>query len=485
MASLETLRSPLRFLQTRLPAIPHLGVLETDQHWWQAEGIAISGAIDRAGTPWLRMFDNSGIRADEICYSPEYQAILRQGYRSGAVWRALEEKSLIPTYQLIYMISFFDPGVCCPYTVSLGTAVPLSKYGSPELQARFLPPLLRKDDSVWQGATWMTEIAGGSDLGASVKTIACRAEDGWLLTGDKYFASNASAELAVVAARPEGSAPGVRGLALFLVPRFRQDGSLNYFIRRLKDKIATRSVPTGEVELKDSEGYLLGSAGEGIYLILEVLNLSRVANSIVSVALAQRALADSLAYAERRTAFGKRILDHPLLRHQFELRLKALRSAFALAWEAVQLLDQVWMERPPYSERYQFFRLVAHLAKYWTAEFAVDTAKWAMEVHGGLGVLAEYGVERWLRESMILAIWEGTSHRQILDGWEVMERKQAHRMLFENLKKLASAEDLQRMESEIQRLLSLPTEEREAQAETTFRQLAAFAAETLSLKYPE
>ena len=80
------------------------------------------------------------------------------------------------------------------------------------------------------------------------------------------------------------------------------------------------------------------------------------------------------------------------------------------------------MERPPYSERYHLFRLVAHLAKYWTAEFAVDTAKWAMEAHGGLGVLAEYGIERWLREAMILAIWEGTSHRQILDGMEVIER---------------------------------------------------------------
>src|SRR5260370_40467163 len=84
--------------------------------------------------------------------------------------------------------------------------------------------------------------------------------------------------------------------SLFLVPRCRNDGELNYFIRRLKDKIATRSVPTGEVELRDSEGYLLGSADSGIYLILEVLNLSRVANSVVSVALAQRAMADALSY---------------------------------------------------------------------------------------------------------------------------------------------------------------------------------------------
>ena len=429
----------------------------------------------------LLMFNRPGERVDQILYPREYQTILRRGYRSGVVWRALEEKSLIPTYLLMCNISFHDPGICCPYTVSLGTAVPLAKYGSAELQLRFLPELLRKDDSVWQGATWMTEIKGGSDLGAAVETIARPAGDCWLLTGDKYFASNASAELAVVAARPEGAAAGVRGLALFLVARYRHGGELNYFIRRLKDKIGTR-VPTGEVELKQSQGYLLGSAESGIYLILEVLNLSRVANSVVSVALAQRAMADALSYAEQRAAFGKRILDHPLLRHQFENRLTALRSAFALAWDSVQLLNDVWMERLPYSDRYHLFRLAAHLAKYWTAEFAVETAKWAMEVHAGLGGLAEYGAERWLREAMILAIWEGTSHRHILDGLEVMERKRAHKMLFRGLAEIASSKELQDMESEVEQHLKLPAEEREALAEPLFRRLAILTAETLARK---
>jgi acyl-CoA dehydrogenase len=433
MSDLSLLRSPLRFLQSRIPEITNRELLTAEEEWWKGQGVAISGDIDRGGTPWLRMFNRGGKRVDEILYPREYQTMLKRGYRAGVIWRALEEKSLIPTYSLMHTISFYDPGVCCPYTVSLGTAVPLAKYGGAELQVRFLPQLLRKDDSVWQGATWMTEIKGGSDLGTAVETIARRAGDSWELTGDKYFASNVGAELAVVAARPEGAPAGVRGVALFLVPRNRENGELNYFVRRLKDKIATRSVPTGEVELKESEGHLLGSTESGIYMILEVLNLSRVANSVVSAALAQRAMADGLSYAEKRTAFGKPILKHPLLRQQFEERMKGLRAVFALAWESVRLLNEVWMERPPYSERYQLFRLVAHLAKYWTAEFAVDTAKWAMEVHGGLGVLAEHGAERWLREAMILAIWEGTSHRQILDGVEVMERKRAHKLLFGRL----------------------------------------------------
>src|SRR5713226_9344160 len=211
MTGLNALRSPLSFLQSRLQDIPHRDVLDAEEGWWKNEGVAISDAIDRAGTPWLRMFDRLGKRVDEIFYPREYQTILRRGYRSGVVWRALEEKSLIPTYQLIYTISFYDPGVCCPYTVTLGTAIPLAKYGSAESQAQFLPQLLRKDELAWQGATWMTEVEGGSDLGAGVKTVARPAAEGWLLTGDKYFASNVGAELAVVAARPEGAPKGVRG----------------------------------------------------------------------------------------------------------------------------------------------------------------------------------------------------------------------------------------------------------------------------------
>ena len=485
MAPLDALRSPLAFLEGLLPSVPHRELLAAEQEWWKSAGVAISGTIDRAGTPWVRMFDRAGTRTDEILYPSEYRTMLARGYRAGVIWRAFEENSLLPSYLLIYAISFYDPGICCPYTVSLGTALPLAKYGSAETQARFLPQLLRKDDSFWQGATWMTEISGGSDLGAGVQTIARPAPgmaDGWRLTGDKYFSSNAAAELAVVAARPEGAPPGVRGLALFLVPRYRQDGSLNCFIRRLKDKIATRSVPTGEIELRESEAYLLGATDAGIYLILEVLNLSRVANSMVAVALAQRAMADALEYAECRKAFGKRILEHPLLARQFEERRVALRSAFALGWESVRLLDQVWKEHPPYSGRYHLFRLVAHLAKYWTAELAVDTAKWAMEVHGGLGTLAEFGVERWLREAMILAIWEGTSHRQILDGLEVMERKQAHRLLFARLTEIAPSKEIPELESAVERLLSLPQAQKESEAEAVFRRLAIFSADQLSRK---
>ncbi|MGA2354319.1 MAG: acyl-CoA dehydrogenase family protein [Terriglobales bacterium] len=478
----DVLRSPVQFLQRIGIPADHSWLREYEA-WFESEGQGISDAVDRAGTPWLRMFDQWGARVDEILYPPEYWRMLKRGYRAGVLWRVFEnpqQNSLLPAYLLLYATGFYDAGLACPYTVSLSTICPLSKYSDAELQARFLPRMLQRDDSVWQGATWMTEIKGGSDLGAAVETIA-RSDGGkWRLTGDKYFASNAGAELAVVAARQEGAPQNVRGLSLYLLPRHAENGQLNYQIRRLKDKIATRSVPTGEIELRNSEAWLLGQPEQGIYLILEVLNLSRVGNCVGSVALAQRAIADAYSYAQRRTAFGKPIIEHPLLRQQFEDRVRGLRAASKLAWEAVYMLDKVWQEKPPYSESYHLFRLVAHLAKYWTAEFAVQTAKWAMEVYGGVGTLQENRVERWLREAMILAIWEGTSHRQMLDGLEVMQRKGAHRLLFRHLANRVPEPRLRDMEARVDRQLALPEAEKEATLEPLFSDLASFTADALS-----
>lgn len=479
MSKVEQLMSPSAFSGDSLGHNPDAATLAAYDEWWFTRGRAISEAVDRAGTPWLRMFDRAGTRIDEICYPPGYWTMLRQGYREGIIARVFEQRSLLPFYRTGYVTAFHDPGLYCPYTVSLATAVPLEKYGNKTVKERFLPPLLRADGGTWQGATWMTEIRGGSDLGANVETAARQQGDRWYLSGDKYFASNLGAELAVVAARPEDAPRDVRGLALFLVPRLKENGDLNYTIRRIKDKIATRSVPTGEIELRDSEAWLLGSREQGVYLILEVLNISRVANSIASVALAQRAMAEAVAFARQRQAFGKAIIDHPLLRRQFQDRHHDLQAALALACEAAKMLNAVWRQTPPYDDQYHLFRLLAHLAKYWTAEFAAQTCKWAMEVHGGLGILAEYPVERWFREAMILSIWEGTAHRQILDGLEVMQRKGAHKRLFERLRPVADQQALKDMEARVTRHLQQPQEEQEAGVETLFGDLARFTAETL------
>jgi acyl-CoA dehydrogenase len=480
---IAVLRSPVNFLRHMLGELPNEGALLEYESWWESEGKHISDATDRAGTPWLRMFDRRGGRVDEILFAPEYWRSLRQGYKAGVVWRAFEDQSLATSALLDYITCFYDPGLTCPYVVSLATAVALDRHGSEALKARFLPALLRRDDAVWQGATWMTEIKGGSDLGANVETVAQPAGDHWLLTGDKYFASNVGADLAVVAARPEGAPQNVRGLALFLLPKHREDGTLNYTIRRLKDKVATRSVPTGEVELRASEAWLLGANSDmrdrGVHLILEVLNLSRATNALGSMAIAQRALAESADFAGQRVAFGKPVFDHPLMRKQFDEHIETLQDGFALGWESILRLNEVWREKPPYSDRYHLFRLVAHLAKYWTSDIAPQIARWAMEVHGALGVLAEFPVERWFREAIVLTIWEGTCHRQILDGLEVMERKSAHRLLFEELRESADPTNLAEVRRRVEDHLALPQAEREARAEEMVRELAIFTARTV------
>jgi alkylation response protein AidB-like acyl-CoA dehydrogenase len=479
----DLLSSPLAWLQRFAPEVDVPPAPEYER-WWRDHGQAIADAVDRAGTPHLRMFDALGRRIDEVQFPPGYAEALAEGYHAGMVWRAFEEpRSLLASFALGYITSFFDAGIYCPFTVSLSTAVPLDKYAGADVKARFLVPMLAREGRCWQGATWMTEALGGSDLGMSVETKARRCASGgdsWRLDGDKYFCSNVGAEVAVVAARPEDAPAGVRGLRLFAVPRVRRDGSLNYTVRRLKDKIATRSVPTGEVELRDAEAWLLGETQPGVYLILEVLNVSRIANSIGSVALAQRAIADAAAFAYARVAFGRPIIEHPLLAVQFADRIEALEKASALAWAAARQLDVVWRERPPYSEQYDLFRLMAHLAKYWTAENAVQTAAWTIQVFGGAGTLAENRVERWLREAMILAIWEGTSHRQMLDGLEVMERKAAHQLLLDRLRPMATPEAIDQWTMRLEHFLAQDRADRERSVESVFRGLAAFAAHTLA-----
>ena len=474
------LPSPVRFLGGRLGSLCHPDVLSRYEAFFEGRGKGISEAVDRAGVAPLRMHDRFGNRIDEVVFPPGYRELLTKGYEAGVVSKAVEEGDLAASYQVGYVTSFYDAGLFCPHTVSLSTAIPLAKYGSAALRATYLPKLLRRDASVWQGATWMTEAKGGSDLGSFVETVARPDGDRWLLTGEKYFTSNVGAELAIAAARPEGAPAGIRGLELFLVPRKRDDGALNFRVRRLKDKIGTRSVPTGEVELDGSAGFLLGERGQGTYLVLEALNVSRVCNSVGAVALTQRALQEAWSFAEGRVAFGKPVAEQPLFARQARERHETLLDAFALAWEAVTLLSEVWRETPRYSDRYHLFRLVAHLSKYWTAEVAVQSAKWAMEAHGGMGILADYPVERLLREAMILGIWEGTPHRQILDGMEVVEKKRVHVPLLDGIAaRGGSTVALAMARSEVDDWLALPADRKEAESERVFARLATTVAREL------
>jgi hypothetical protein len=272
--------------------------LSAYEAFWRDRGRAISDTIDRMGTPPLVMYDRWGERVDTIAMPSGYQDLLERGYREGVVASPHASGSLRWSYALGFVTAFCDPGLYCPYTVSLGTTLALTKFGAGESRDTLLARLTRTDGMPWQGATWMmTEAGGGSDLGANVATVAEPEGSSWALPGSKYFARDVGAEVAVVAARRRDAPGGPRGVGLYAVPRRDDAGELNYRIRRLKDKIATRSVPTGEVELDRASAVELAGPGEGIYPIMEILNVSRVANSVGSVALIQRALSEAVTFA--------------------------------------------------------------------------------------------------------------------------------------------------------------------------------------------
>ena len=228
-------------------------------------------------------------------------------------------------------------------------------------------------------------------------------------------------------ARPEGARSGAKGLALFLVPRLDRSGKLNFTVRRLKDKSATRAVPTGEVDLAGSEAHLMGREEDGVYLTLEILNVSRLANAIGAMATAKKAHLEVLERVRHRVAFGKRLRDHPLIRR--DLTDLAVRAAggLALAFRAVEQFDRVWQERKPYSPAYHYARFLIHLAKNRTADHAAAMTALAMELFGGLGFLEEYAVARWHREALITPIWEGPSNIQALDFLESIQKHHADR----------------------------------------------------------
>ena len=380
--------------------------------------------VDHDAAPVLVTHDLDGKRVDRARLSPAERVVLKAAAHINRP--AYEGGSWHHHFALGYLLG--DPGLYCVLTITNQTVYGIHKY-APSFAAW-------KEDMLAGeafGATWMTEVQGGSDLGANI-TVARKDGDVWRLTGEKYFASGAGlADYALVTARPEGARAGAKGLALFLVPRLDRSRKLNFTVRRLKDKSATRAVPTGEVDLNGSEAHLMEREEDGVYLTLEILNVSRLANAIGAMATAKKAHLEVLERVRRREAFGKRLQEHPLIRR--DLTDLAVRSAggLALAFRAVDQFDRVWKERRPYSRAYHYARFLIHLAKNRTAEHAAAMTSLAMELFGGLGFLEEYAVARWHREALITPIWEGPSNIQALDFLESIQKWKAHEPFLEDV----------------------------------------------------
>lgn len=362
------------------------------------------------------MHDLDGQRIDRVRLSPAQEALNRE---LAAINRApYQGGSWHLHFALGYLLA--DPGLYCIQTITNATVYAIHKY-APQL-ARWKEELLAGRAF---GATWMTEVQGGSDLGANqVRAVPEGAV--WRLWGDKYFSSGAGlTDYAIVSARPEGAPAGPKGVALFLVPRLDSQGRLNYRVRRLKDKLATRAVPSGEVEFEGAEAHLVGRAEEGIYYILETLTLSRLANACGAMGLARKAQLEALFRVRSRRAFGKKLEEHPLIRRDLTDLAVRIAGGLALTFRAVAAWEAAWQETPPYSPRYHYARLLAHLAKARTAEHGTYCTQLGMELFGGVGFVEDFAIARLAREALITPIWEGPANVQALDTLEVLFRKGA------------------------------------------------------------
>ncbi|WP_435363773.1 acyl-CoA dehydrogenase family protein [Haloarchaeobius sp. DYHT-AS-18] len=402
--------------------------------------------IDEHG-PILHTYDRNGEVRNFVEYHPKQLENERLAYGAGIVSDSFEappgrDDPLPLTHHLAmeYLLSYADPGFTCPVSMTAGTALVLDKYGEGEVLQGYYERLVARDgDENIEGAMFLTEKQGGSDVGAN-ETIAEHVEgDRYELTGEKWFCSNIDAEGTLALARTPDAPEGTKGLSLFLVPH-TVDGELNdQLYRRLKDKLGTISVPTGEVELQGATGYLVGEEQRGFKYMTDMLNLERLSNASASVAIMGRCLLEAKIHAANREAFGSPIQEYPLMKRDLVDMAVDHEAAVAYTFEAGRVLSQ--RERDGDEDAYRLMRVLVPIAKSRTARMSVDTASYAMEILGGNGYVKDFVTHRLLRDAQVLPIWEGTSNILALDVLRALDREDAHEPLLEAIQaNLDSAE---------------------------------------------
>jgi alkylation response protein AidB-like acyl-CoA dehydrogenase len=351
-----------------------------------------------------------------IRHDPGWEAVSREVYRRGIVGLnyATPPAPFLVTFAMGYLLSQADVSLHCPATMTGAVAYVLDRHGPAALRRDWLPALVRTDGEALTGGTWATELSGGSDVGGTT-TVAVPRGDHVELSGLKWFASNADGGLALATARPNGAGPGTRGLGLYLVPLHRPDGSPNALrIRRLKDKLGTVGVPTGEIDLMECWALEVAPPPDGFRLMMLALEFSRLHNAMASAGLQRRAFAEALAYAEARAAFGRPLTVYPMIQEQLARMLVQLEASLALAVEAAALFDAADRSRADAAGR-AGLRLATALAKYHTAEEANVACRAAIEIIGGNGYTYDYVTPRLLRDAQVMTVWEGPANIQALE----------------------------------------------------------------------
>jgi alkylation response protein AidB-like acyl-CoA dehydrogenase len=373
--------------------------------------------------PVLHQRDRFGRDVQWIEYHPAYRELERAAFgefgihamslRKGILgWP--EKYPVVAKHAFTFLFNQAEFGLGCPINVTDGCAKLLASFGSEDLKAKYLDGLTQTDMSkLTQGGQFMTEKEGGSDVG-TLATTAVQEGDHWRLFGEKWFCSNADAEVVMLLARPQGAGPGTRGVGLFLMPRKLDDGSPNHYrIVRLKDKLGTRSMASGEIKLEGAIAYAVGRLDRGFVQMAEMVNSSRLSNGVKSTALMRRAHHDAMTVARNRTVFGSRIIDLPLARRQLMKIMLATEQALSLSFVTADALDRA---EAGSQDAAALLRILTPTLKFRATRDARKVCGDALEMRGGIGYVEEFATARLLRDAHLGSIWEGTGNIVAIDA---------------------------------------------------------------------
>lgn len=403
---------------------------------------------DRLNEPKLESWDAWGKRKDHIEVSPLWRKAAQIAAERGLIATAYErtsgEFSRIHQFALVYL---FDPSTdvyTCPLAMTDGAAKTLSVHRNVhddnDFSARAYRRLTSRDPALaWTSGQWMTERTGGSDVGLSETVAKLDADGRYRLFGTKWFTSATTSQMALTLGRPEGNPSGGRGLALFYVDVYGEDGRMNgILVNRLKDKMGTRKVPTAELTLDGTVAIPVKGSADGIRNISPMLNITRTWNAVCAAAAMRRGVALARDYAKRRVQFGASLSDKPLHADTLAGLQAETEGAFHLAFRAVELLGREEAGVITESES-RLLRLVTPLAKLTTGKQAVSVLSEVLECFGGAGYVEDTGIPRLYRDAQVLPIWEGTTNVLSLDTLRAIQKDGPLEDLLREIRDLVAA----------------------------------------------
>lgn len=343
-----------------------------------------------------------------------------------------------------YLLSQAETGMLCSIGMTTGVLRLVERYGDEATRQMFLPRLKDNDfDRGWDGSMYLTERAGGSDLGTT-ETVARLVDGEWKLNGFKWFCSNVDGRAMVTLARPEGAPDGIKGLALFALSRTLPDGTPNgLHIRRIKDKLGTRAVPTGEIDMVDATAHLLAGGGDavdgkGINRMMEFVNESRMGVAAMGAGIMRRSFLEAAIRAWQRQAFGKPLAEHGMVRTQLIDLQVASEAAAAMLFTAASRMPE---EGQAIGTGDPLGRILVPLTKMRCTRGGIESASAALELHGGNGYIEDWPMARQLRDAQCHTIWEGAENVIALDVLRTIAREHAHEALLERIDRARAGAD--------------------------------------------